>query len=237
MALVSNGRGASARASSAWACSTPIGSSMANLCRSAPTYKKHRDDRRTGQAHDGVVRLDQFGAPAAAAGVEATMLDDIGDPAEQILREAERCDLVLLGGAPLPGRNGRLGPSRRRADHSSSPAPVVIVPREFEDGESTRRGLRRRPANRRARCRHLLLLGLRRWRRDRRGRRAPDGAEAAAIAGLAAKSSPATARGIRLHPWERVTGPGSSDRGGRLFTSSVTRAVLQACPVPAVVGA
>jgi nucleotide-binding universal stress UspA family protein len=61
-------------------------------------YKKHRDERRLEDAHRRVLAfLDDFRARAAAAGLTAIALEDIGDPAERVLREAHRCDVVVLG--------------------------------------------------------------------------------------------------------------------------------------------
>src|SRR5262245_36589874 len=61
-------------------------------------YKKHRDATRLDEASQHIVRvLMDFHARAAAADISASTVEDIGDPAEQILREAHRCDIVLFG--------------------------------------------------------------------------------------------------------------------------------------------
>jgi nucleotide-binding universal stress UspA family protein len=63
----------------------------------AYAYKKQRDEARLAEAHRRVVQvLQEFRARSGAAGVDATTVEDIGDPAEQVLREAQRCDVVLL---------------------------------------------------------------------------------------------------------------------------------------------
>ena len=60
-------------------------------------YKKARDEARMADAHHRITGfLADFSARSAAAGVSADVLEDIGDPADRILHEAHRCDVVIL---------------------------------------------------------------------------------------------------------------------------------------------
>ena len=60
-------------------------------------YKKARDEARMADAHHRIAGLlADFSARSAAAGVSAEVLEDIGDPADRILHEAHRCDVVIL---------------------------------------------------------------------------------------------------------------------------------------------
>src|SRR5260370_12796580 len=64
----------------------------------AGAYKKSRDEARLADAHRRVADLlADFRARGQAAGVAVEVLEDIGDPAARILREAQRCDVVILG--------------------------------------------------------------------------------------------------------------------------------------------
>jgi nucleotide-binding universal stress UspA family protein len=63
----------------------------------AGAYKQARDEARLADAHRRVVDfLTDFRARSEAAGVAVELLEDIGDPADRILREAQRCDVVIL---------------------------------------------------------------------------------------------------------------------------------------------
>jgi nucleotide-binding universal stress UspA family protein len=64
----------------------------------AYAYKMHRDERLLGDAHRHVLGfLEDFRSLSAVARLTVTVLEDIGDPAERILREGQRCDVVVLG--------------------------------------------------------------------------------------------------------------------------------------------
>ena len=101
----------------------------------------------------------------------ATVLEDIGDPAQHILREAQRCDVVILGREThfhfetQDRPDATLGQVIR-----TSPRPVVVVPRELPEGRRHRGRVRRRPGGRP----HAADLRVARDRR-RRGRCRRDG--------------------------------------------------------------
>jgi nucleotide-binding universal stress UspA family protein len=64
----------------------------------AYAYKKHRDETLLTDAHRRVLGfLDDFRSRSTAARVPTIVLEDIGDPTQHILREAQRCDVVVLG--------------------------------------------------------------------------------------------------------------------------------------------
>ena len=61
-------------------------------------YKKARDEARLADADARVRRaLAEYLARSAAVGVRAEALEEVGDPSSRILRETQRCDVVLLG--------------------------------------------------------------------------------------------------------------------------------------------
>ncbi len=220
-------------------------------------YKKARDEARLDEAHRRVVRLlGDFRARSAAAGVDATTVEETGDPGEQILREAQRCDLVLLGREMRFLFESQDRPNRALAHVIRGlPRPVVVVPRDPRDGRGivVAYGGGREAAST---LQTFVLLGLAAGedidivtvRRDR--------AEAAAIARLAGEFLTAHGVAHRLHPIAAKDAPASvildaverrrprllvmgahaSHPVRDLFATSVTRAVLHACPVPVVVG-
>jgi nucleotide-binding universal stress UspA family protein len=68
--------------------------------------------------------------------VAATVLEDIGDPAQHILREAQRCDVVVLGRQTHFHFETRDRPDATLAQVlRTSPRPVVVVPRTLPEGD------------------------------------------------------------------------------------------------------
>jgi nucleotide-binding universal stress UspA family protein len=223
----------------------------------ASAYKKHRDEARLAEAHHRIARLlGDFRARAAASGIDATTLEDVGDPAEQILREAQRADIVLLAREPhfLSGTGN--GADRMLAQVIRGlPRPAVVVPRELGDGRGilVAYGGGREAAST---LQTFVLLGLATGEEIEVVTVREDRAEAEATARLAGDFL--TAHGVvhRLHPIASdaaaadvvldavashrprllVMGAHAPHPVRDLFVTSVTRAVLRACPVPAVVG-
>jgi nucleotide-binding universal stress UspA family protein len=223
----------------------------------AYAHKVHRDETRLAEAHDRVIRLlEEFRARSAAAGVDATTLESIGEPAEQILREAHRCDLVLLARATRfqSGTDDRADATLAHVIRAN-PRPVVVVPREpwAGGGVMVAYGGGREAASP---LQTFLLLGLAADGPVEVVTVRRDGAEAAATASLAADFLAAHGVAHRLHPIpspdapadvllqtvERlrphlvVMGAHAPHPVRDLFATSVTRAVLRACPVPVLVG-
>jgi nucleotide-binding universal stress UspA family protein len=189
--------------------------------------------------------------------VTASVLEDIGDPTERILREAQRCDAVILG------RETHFHfETQNQPDHTlaqvlrGSPRPVVVVPRELSGG----RGIMVAYGGGREAARTLQVfqcLGLAAGENLQVLTVHPDDAEATAVANLAGESltahgtphrlraiatdeSPATVilgEVQRRSPSLLVIGAHGHHPVRDLFSTSVTRAVLRDCPVPVFVGA
>lgn len=64
----------------------------------ASAIKREADEARLAQATGRVQQfLEQFSVQCAQAGVSSKVVQVVGDPAEQIVRQAQRYDLILLG--------------------------------------------------------------------------------------------------------------------------------------------
>jgi nucleotide-binding universal stress UspA family protein len=224
----------------------------------ATAFKKERDAVRLADAHHRVLDLlAEFRTRSAAAGVTADVIEEVGEPAERILREAQRCDVVVLGRET----HFRFG-TQDQPDSTLalvlrlSPRPVVVVPRDLREGQGIvvaygggREGARTLQTF------HLLGLAAREEIEIVSINR--DGGEAEAIARLAGDFLDAHGAPHRLHPIASRAAPAEAfleevrHRRPRLlvmgahgyhpmrdlFATSVTRAVLRACPVPVFIGA
>jgi len=221
-------------------------------------FKKHRDEVRLADAHRRVlVFLEQFRARCAAAGLAATVLEDIGNPIDRILREVQRCDAVILGRETHFHFETQDGPDATLAGViRASARPVVVVPHELPAG----RGVLVAYSGGREAARTLQIFQL----LDLAGGEDidvvtinRDRAEATAVANLAGEFLAAHGAPHRLHaistdgspadvvleevrrraPRLLVMGAYGHHRSLReLFATSVTRAVLAACPVPVFLG-
>jgi nucleotide-binding universal stress UspA family protein len=224
----------------------------------AGAYKKARDEARLIEAHRRVVEfLADFQARSQAAGIAAEVLEDIGDPSARILREVQRCDLVILARETHFQFETQEQPDETLAQVlRGSPRPVVVVPRELPDGQ----GILLAYGGGREAARTLQtfqLLGLAAGEAVDVVSIHRDAAEAEALTGLAGEYL--TAHGVphRLHAITSAAPPADvlleEIRHARprllvmgaqghhplrdLFGTSVTRAVLRTCPVPAFIGA
>src|SRR6267378_4296681 len=131
----------------------------------AGAYKKAQDEARMADAHRRVAGfVADFRARAAVAGVHAEVLEERGDPAERILFEAQRADVVILG------RETHFNfetPERRDATLTQVVRSRPHAPAVRAAGTGRRRAPRR----------HDRSPGLGRGARDRaRRRRLPRGA-------------------------------------------------------------
>ena len=224
----------------------------------AYAYKKHRDEALLGEAHRRVLGiLDDFLTRCAGQGRTASVLEDIGDPAQQILREAQRCDVVILGRETHFSFDVEDKPDATLAQViRTSPRPVVVVPRTlpagdgiviaYGGGREAARTLQTFESLGIAAGQYVTVVTIHR-----------DRAEAEAIAALAGDFLTAHALPHALCPIAsddapaavlleelRRRRPGLLVLGAHghhplrdLFATSVTRAVLGECPVPAFVGA
>jgi nucleotide-binding universal stress UspA family protein len=224
----------------------------------AGAYKKARDEARLADAHRRVADfLADFRARGHAAGVAVEVLEDIGDPPARILREAQRCDVVILGRETHFHFETQEQPDETLARVlRGSPRPVVVVPRSVPEGQGILLAYGGgREAARTLQTFHLLGLAAGETVEVVSVHR--DGAEAEALVNLAGEYLTAQAAPFRLHPIVSAAPPADvlleRIRYGRprllvmgaqghhpfrdLFGTSVTRAVIRACPVPAFIGA
>jgi nucleotide-binding universal stress UspA family protein len=224
----------------------------------AGAYKQARDEARLADAHRRVVDfLTDFRARSEAAGIAVELLEDIGDPTDRILREAHRCDVVILARETHFHFETQERPDDTLAQVlRGSPRPVVTVPRELPDGQ----GVLVAYGGGREAARTLQtfqLLGLAAGEAIEVVTIHRDSAEAEALAHLAGDYLTAHGAPHRLHaivstappaevlleeirrarPRLLVMGAHGHHPIRDLFGSSVTRAVLRACPVPAFIGA
>jgi nucleotide-binding universal stress UspA family protein len=221
-------------------------------------FKKRRDEIRLVDAHHRVHKfLAQFRARCEAAGVACGTLEEIGEPAGRILLDAQRTDVIVLGHETHFRFETQEGPHATLAVMlRQSPGPVVVVPRDLPEGGGivVAYGGGREAA-------HTLqtfeLLGLAAGEEIVVVTVRREGAEAEAIARLAGDFLTARGAPHRLHPIASDAAPAEvlleEVRRHRprllvlgahafhplrdLFATSVTRAVLRACPVPLFIGA
>jgi nucleotide-binding universal stress UspA family protein len=224
----------------------------------AYSYKKHRDETLRADAHRRVAALlDEFQTRSNAAGLVATVLEDVGDPADRILREAQRCDVVVLGRETHFHFETQDRPDATLAQVlRASPRPIVVVPRPLPDtagvvvayggGREGARTLQLFESLGLAAGEDVSIVTVHR-----------DPAEAAALAALAGDflsfhgrphhlcpitSDAAPAEVLldeirRRRPGLLVMGAHGHHPVRDLFATSVTRAVLAECPIPAFIGA
>ena len=224
----------------------------------AYAFKKRLTETRLADAHHRVLQfLEEFRARSVSAGVAATVLEDIGDPAERILREAQRCDVVILGREThfhfetQEQPDAILGQVLR-----VSPRPVVVVPRELAEGHGVvvAYGGGREGARTLQTFESLGLAGGEEVQvvtvhRDRsRGgghrrarRRVPRRPRHASPAEPPSPPRPDAAEVLveevrRRRPRLLVIGAHGHHPLRDLFATSVTRAVLQECAVPTFIG-
>jgi nucleotide-binding universal stress UspA family protein len=235
-----------------------------SICRPEPVplgagaFKKARDERRLADEYDRVAGLlARLRDRAAAAGVAADMLEETGDPAERILWEAQRCDAAILGREThFELETRKHGGATLSRVLRGSPRPLVIVPPTPRQGH----GVLLAYGGGREAARTLQIFAMLGLADD-----APvdvftvhhDHAQARVIARAAGDFLAARAVKHRVRavastaaPAEVILEEVASRRPSLvvmgahgyhpfrdLFATSVTRAVLEHCPVPVFVGA
>lgn len=101
-------------------------------------FKEHRDEVLLADARRKVEEFRAaFVGQCAAAGVRCQVLEDTGLPAEQIILEAQRYDLILLGQQTYFHFETERSPDDTlRRVLRSSPRPVVSVPEKLPEGRA-----------------------------------------------------------------------------------------------------
>jgi nucleotide-binding universal stress UspA family protein len=102
-------------------------------------FKHQKDDARLADARRQVEQfLARFTLCCAEAQVPCKVLEDVGLPTEQILLEAQRYDLILLGQQTYCQFETQQGPDHTLQDVvRNSPRPVVVVPLKPVSGKAT----------------------------------------------------------------------------------------------------
>jgi nucleotide-binding universal stress UspA family protein len=224
----------------------------------AGAYKRQRDGVRMADAHHRIEELlAEFRTRCVAAGVPAELAEDVGDPGTCILREVQKCDVVILAREThfhfetQDRPDATLGQVLR-----ASSRPVVVVPRVLPAGHGVvlAYGGGRESART---LQTLQLLGLAAGEPVEIVCVHKDGAAAEALTHLAGEYLTAHGASHRLHPIVSAAAPAEvlleevrhlrprllvmGAQGHHpvrdLFETSVTRAVLRASPVPVLVGA
>ena len=224
----------------------------------ATDFKRRRDQARMADAEKRVISvLDKFRDRCTTAKIPAGTLRDAGDSAESILRNAHRCDLVLLGRETYfhfetqDEPDETLGRVLRR-----SPRPTVVVPRELPAGNGVivAYGGGREVART---LQTFQLLGLAGGEPTHLITIQPENGKNQGGADLAAEFLKSHDAPHQLHVVQTSLGPAQAlleqvrnlqprlvvmgahghHPVRNLFATSVTRGVLRDCPVPVLVGA
>jgi nucleotide-binding universal stress UspA family protein len=224
----------------------------------AGAYKIARDEARLTEAHQRILAfLAGFRARCASANVAAEVLEDVGDPADRILREAQRCDVVVLGRETNFHFETQDEPDATALQIlRSTPRPVVIVPSEMPEGRGVMVAYDgSREAGRALQLFELLgltagdevvVVGVHAEAGEAEALLRPAGEFLAAhgahhrldpVASEAPAAKVLLAEVRRLRPRVLVMGAHRDHLLRDLFATSVSRAVLAACPVPVFVGA
>ena len=224
----------------------------------ASSFKRERDEARLAEAQRRVKRfLSKFRKRCSTARIPATIFEDVGDPTKCILKHAHRCDLIVLGRET----NFHFETQHESDDVQAkvlrrSPRPIVVVPRElpvgsgvvvaYGGGREVGRTLQT-----------FQLLGLAHGETIHLVAVSRDDQKTEVSAELAAEFLESHGERYKLHVVESALAPADvlldQVRSLRppllvmgahahhplhdLFVTSVTRAVLRACPVPVLIGA
>jgi nucleotide-binding universal stress UspA family protein len=223
----------------------------------ASSFMKGLHEARLADAQEHLLRLlSRFRERCSAAGVPARILEDVGDPTKCILRQAHRCDVIILGYETRFHFETQEAPDTVRAKVlRRSPRPIAVVPRELPEGSGVfvAYGGGREVART---LQTFQLLGLADGETVHLVSVSGDDRKAGAAAEFAAEFLEAHGARCRLHavksdlaPAEvlleqvRILQPRLVVMGAYahhplrdLFSTSVTRTVLSACPVPVLIG-
>jgi nucleotide-binding universal stress UspA family protein len=224
----------------------------------ASSFKRERDEALIADAHRRVLGfLSEFQKRSHSAGVANEAIEHIGESAATILREAHRCDVVMLGRETHFRFETQDTPDTTLARVlRGSPRPVVVVPQKLPAGSGVvvAYGGGREVASA---LQTFQLLGLAGGETIHLVSVQREGWEAEAFARLASDFLDAHGAAYKLHKLQsgeeparvlleqvRALRPRLLVMGAHgyhplrdLFATSVTRAVLNECPVPVFIGA
>jgi len=101
-------------------------------------FKRQRDEALLGEARHKVEQaLREFSATCSLSGISGGSLEAVGLPAEQIMLEAQRYDLIVLGRRTYFQFETQSDPDKTLQNVvKHSPRPVVAVPETPRDGSS-----------------------------------------------------------------------------------------------------
>lgn len=104
----------------------------------ASAYKEQADELHMAQATRRVEQLlEQFSLRCSEAGVASKVIEGVGVPHEQIAREAQRYDIILLGQQTYFHFATQEGPCETlKTLVKDSPRPVVTVPEKLSGGKA-----------------------------------------------------------------------------------------------------
>jgi nucleotide-binding universal stress UspA family protein len=222
------------------------------------SFKRQKDAARLADAHVRIQSmLKAFGARCQRARIPYALVEDVGVSHEQIILEAERCDLVVFGRETHFQFETQDAPDETLSQVlRRSPRPVVVVPREPAQGSGCliAYGGGREVART---LETFTLLGMAEGEavdvitfhaeRSEAKRRLERAGEYLGAHGITARLHPlstdkAPAAAIlaevqRRRPRLLVMGSHGHHPLRDLFFTSVTRAVLKDTPVPVFAGA
>lgn len=101
-------------------------------------FKEEADRTRLKRATRQVeVFLEEFALRCSETGVASKLLEDVGEPHEAILLEAQRYDLILLGQKTFFHFASQEGPCQTlKKVMKNTPRPVIAVPEKLGDGDA-----------------------------------------------------------------------------------------------------
>jgi nucleotide-binding universal stress UspA family protein len=223
----------------------------------ASSFRKGLEEQRLHNAQEHVLDLlSRFQKRCSAAGVPARVIEDVGDPTKCILKHAHRCDVIILGYEAQFHFEAQDAPDTVRAKVlRRSPRPIAVVPRELQTGSGVvvAYGGGREVART---LQMLQLLGLAGDEVIHLVTVSRGDSNGFAPAELAAEFLEAHGAHCQVHfvksdmapadvileqvrifqPRLLVMGAHAHHPLRDLFATSVIRAVLSACPVPALIG-
>jgi len=219
----------------------------------AGSYKRHRDDCLVATARREVEQyLEHFALKCADARVACKLLEDTGSPRDEISREAQRYDLIMLGHRlQFQFATDYEEYHSLRMVLQTSPRPVVVVPDEPSQGKNvivaydgSSQAARALQAFLAADLPgfdqiHVICAASDRVEAARRGDRAVEflrlhnlASQLHAIESTAAPASILAEQAVALHAGLIVMGAYGQSILKELVFGSTTRTLLKSSPVP-----